>query len=77
MELPKKGEDVAIASSWRMLLDISPPPLSRVFVYGELEFEDERDYNFTANLVRHGYTIIRHDYTNIKPFVFASTLFVL
>ena len=51
-QLPQEKDDVAIASSWRMLLDITPPPLNRVFIFGELEFEDERDYNFTANLVK-------------------------
>lgn len=50
-ELPVEGEDVTISSRWRMLVDISPPPLNRVIVLGELKFEDERDYNFTANLV--------------------------
>lgn len=35
-----------------MLVDIAPPPLGLVLVYGELEFEDERDYNFTAKTVR-------------------------
>ena len=48
---PIEGQDVVINSSWRMLLDVSPPPLGRVFVFGELKFEDERDYNFTAALV--------------------------
>ena len=43
------GEDVAINSSRRMLLDVS---LGKVLVYGELKFEDESDYNFTADLVR-------------------------
>lgn len=51
-ELPREGEEVTISSRWRMLVDVSPPPLSRVIVLGELRFEDERDYNFTANLVR-------------------------
>ena len=50
-ELPKEGEDVTILATWRMLVDISPPPLGIVTVYGELEFEDERDYNFTAKTV--------------------------
>lgn len=50
-ELPREGEEVTISSRWRMLVDISPPPLGRVIVLGELMFEDERDYNFTANLV--------------------------
>ena len=50
-ELPREGENVTISSRWRMLVDISPPPLSVVIVLGELTFEDERDYNFTANLV--------------------------
>ena len=48
---PTDGEDVVINSSWRMLLDVSPLSLGKVFVYGELKFEDERDYNFTADLV--------------------------
>ena len=34
-----------------MLLDVTPPTLGMVYVLGELNFEDERDYNFTANLV--------------------------
>ena len=46
---PTDGEDVVINSSWRMLLDVS---LGKVLVYGELKFEDESDYNFTADLVR-------------------------
>lgn len=50
-ELPIEGEEVTISSRWRMLVDISPPLLSRVIILGELMFEDERDYNFTANLV--------------------------
>ena len=41
-----------ILPQWHMLVDINPPPLGRVFVHGELEFEDGRDYEFTANLVR-------------------------
>ena len=43
---------MTISSRWRMLVDISPPPLGRVIVLGELRFEDQRDYNFTANLVK-------------------------
>jgi len=35
-----------------MLMDVTPPPLGYVIVFGELMFEDQRDYNFTANLVR-------------------------
>ena len=50
--LPVEGEDVTISSSWRMLVDISPPSLGRIFVYGELMFRDNQDYNFTASLVR-------------------------
>jgi len=46
-----EGEHVTIESSWRMLVDISPPPLGMVNVAGELKFEDERDYNFIAALV--------------------------
>lgn len=34
-----------------MLLDVTPPPLENVYIYGELVFEDHSDYNFTANLV--------------------------
>ena len=49
--LPEEGEDVIISSRWRMLMDVTPPPLREVFVLGELMFEDQRDYNFTANLV--------------------------
>ena len=51
-QLPVEGEDVTILSTWRMLLDISPPPLGLVLIDGELQFEDARDYNFTANIVR-------------------------
>lgn len=46
-----------------MLIDISPPPLSRVIVLGELKFEDQRDYNFTANLVK--YSSTKQIYDNI------------
>ena len=49
--LPVEGDDVTIAARWRMLLDVSPPPLASVYVLGELLFEDEADLNFTANLV--------------------------
>ncbi len=49
--LPVEGEEVTISSRWRMLVDITPPPLASVFVFGELKFEDSQDYNFTANLV--------------------------
>lgn len=49
--LPEEGDDVTISPKWRMLVDISPPPLGKVFINGELEFQDERDYNFTASLV--------------------------
>ena len=52
-KLPSKGEDVTISSTWRMLLDLSPPPLGLVVIAGELQFEDVRDYNFTANTVRY------------------------
>ena len=34
-----------------MLLDVTPPPLGNVYIYGELMFEDTRDHNITANLV--------------------------
>ena len=34
-----------------MLLDVNPPSLGRVFMYGELKFEDESNCNFTADLV--------------------------
>ena len=34
-----------------MLLDITPPTLNRLFVFGELEFEDGRDYNLSAKVV--------------------------
>ena len=43
---------MTISSRWRMLMDVTPPPLGYVIVLGELMFEDQRDYNFTANLVR-------------------------
>lgn len=46
-----EGETVTVSSRWRMLLDVSPPRLGRVYVYGELMFEDQQDYSFTANLV--------------------------
>lgn len=32
-------------------MDITPPPLGNVYVYGELLFEDVQDYNFTAHVV--------------------------
>lgn len=48
--LPAEGEDVTIEGTWRMLLDISPPPLGIVYVFGELKFYDQ-DVNFTANTV--------------------------
>lgn len=55
--LPVEGEDVTVSSRWCMILDISPPRLGNVYVYGELTFEDQQDYNFTANLVSlHGPT---------------------
>ena len=50
-EPPAAGDDVTIHPQWLMIVDVSPPPLGRVFVHGALEFEDGRDYNFTANLV--------------------------
>ena len=46
-----QGDDVTISSRWRMLLDINPPRLANVYVYGELLFEDQQDYNFTADMV--------------------------
>ena len=51
-KLPVEGQNVDILPTWRMLLDISPPPLGLVHVSGELQFEDVRDYNFTADTVR-------------------------
>ena len=50
---PRAGDDVTILPQWHMLVDVTPPPLGRVFVRGELQFEDGRDYNFTADLVIH------------------------
>lgn len=50
-ELPKEGDDVTITSTWRMILDVTPPPLGDVYVHGELHFEDMRDYEFVANRV--------------------------
>ena len=47
--IPALGEDVVINSTWRMHLDISPPNLGNVYVYGELTFDDDIDLNFTAN----------------------------
>ncbi len=49
--VPVEGEDVIISSRWRMLLDVSPPTLGKVYILGELIFEDMRYYNFTADLV--------------------------
>lgn len=46
------GENVNISAAWRMLMDVpNPPPFANVYVYGQLMFEDTRDYNFTANRV--------------------------
>ena len=42
---------MVIYSKWRMLLDISPPSLGKVYIFGELKFADEMDLNFTADLV--------------------------
>ena len=50
-QLPQEGEDVTVSSRWRMLLDVTPPTLGNLYIFGELIFEDERDYNLTANLV--------------------------
>ena len=44
--------DVVIHPMWRMLLDVEFVCVGRLFVHGELAFEDERDYNFSAKLVR-------------------------
>ena len=49
--IPALGEDVVINSTWRMHLDISPPHLGNVYVYGELTFDDNKDLNFTANII--------------------------
>ncbi len=32
--LPVEGEEVTVSSKWRMLVDITPPPLASVFVFG-------------------------------------------
>lgn len=32
-------------------MDVTPPSLENVYIYGELMFEDTQDHNFTANLV--------------------------
>ena len=61
---PLEGEDVIISSHWCMLLDVTPPTLGMVYVYGELIFEDERDYDFTANLV---HTTMRLDTAYHSP----------
>lgn len=49
--LPEEGADVTIEGTWRMLLDISPPPLGTVYIFGELKFQDSQDLNFSANIV--------------------------
>ncbi len=49
--LPVEGADVTIEGTWRMLLDISPPTLGTVYVFGELKFQDNQDLNFSANIV--------------------------
>lgn len=49
--LPVEGDDVIIEGTWRMLLDICPPPLGTVYIFGELKFQDKQDLNFSANLV--------------------------
>ena len=49
--LPLAGEDVIIESTWRMHLDINPPHLGNVYIYGELTFDDTQNLNFTANLI--------------------------
>ena len=64
-----------INSSWRMLLDVNPPSLGRVFVYGELKFEDERDYNFTAALVSHILSLSRYYIATVSENHFGSHIF--
>ena len=49
--LPLPGEDVIIESTWRMHLDMNPPQLGSVYIYGELNFDDTQDLNFTAEII--------------------------
>ena len=49
--LPLAGEDVIIESTWRMHLDLNPPKLGNVYIYGEFTFDDTQNLNFTANII--------------------------
>ena len=67
--VPSFGEDVIINSSWIMYLDISPPQLGKLFIFGQLIFNDTQDINLTAAIIliqgNNAHLIIG---TSISPF---------
>lgn len=53
--LPVAGADVSIPAGQNVLLDISPPPLGRITINGELVFSDDLDLSLSAlSIAVHG-----------------------
>ena len=48
---PVKGAGATIEGTWRTVLDISPPALGTVYIFGYLKFQDRLDLNISANIV--------------------------
>lgn len=40
--VPHSGEDVDIPAAWRLVMDVQPPPLGLLRIYGSLAFDPNR-----------------------------------
>jgi hypothetical protein len=49
--LPAAGETVIIPANMAIILDMTPPPLGRLIVYGRLSFLDGDAYTLTAESI--------------------------
>ncbi len=49
--LPAAGESVVIPADKAIILDMSPPPLGRLIVYGKLSFLDGDNFTLTAESI--------------------------
>ncbi|KAM3144741.1 hypothetical protein pb186bvf_003050 [Paramecium bursaria] len=51
-KLPQAGENVVIDAKYQVILDVNPPPLGNLTVYGQLIFDDNRaSSKLEANLI--------------------------
>ena len=49
--IPDAGDEVFIPPGIWFVMDIDPPPLKRIYLYGGLEIEDEADHKLDVEII--------------------------